>query len=131
MPRCHLLAQEFHSCFFYNIDKPYCHECWRKMQLTPPPLQFLNGFGRITKLIFGDDWGGGRPPLPPWLRYCLPNFLLSKAHYLPLTQMLLMCEKFMFENDTNVLFLGIKWQHRLSIFHEMSCLLLWSRCHAF
>ena len=30
-----------------------------------PPLQFLNGFGRITKLISGDDWGGGRPLLPP------------------------------------------------------------------
>ena len=57
------LAQEFHSCFFYNIDKPSCHKCWRKIQLTPP--QFLNGFGRITKLISGDDWGGGCPPLPP------------------------------------------------------------------
>ena len=36
-----------------------------------PPLQFLNGFGRIAKLISGDDWGGGRPLLHP-----LPTLLM-------------------------------------------------------
>ena len=35
------------------------------MQLTPPPLQFLNGFGRITKLISADDWGAAAPFCPP------------------------------------------------------------------
>ena len=46
-----------------------------------PPLQFLNGFGRITKLISGDDWGGGRPLLPP-PGYATGDSLLSSDVYI-------------------------------------------------
>ena len=65
MPRCHLLAQEFHSCFFYNIDKPYCHECWRKMQLTPPPFSFSTDLEESQNSSLAMIGGAAAPLCPP------------------------------------------------------------------
>ena len=65
MPRCHLLTQEFHSCFSYNIDKSRCHKYWREMQLTPPPFSFSTDLEESQNSSLAMIGGGGRPFLPP------------------------------------------------------------------